>query len=131
MRTILAIPILALWTLCSYAAVPPTDAVWNSDGSAAAAAFPGETGTRVVAYLKQDDGGFTEVDLSPVERGNFGKLGREPADYERYETRPIALLSREDELLQVTVETRAWRGGQRFTVREHVMVRGDGSVLWR
>jgi hypothetical protein len=131
MRTILAILILALWTLSSHAAVPPTDAVWNSDRSAAAAAFPGTTGTRVVAYLRRDDGAFTEVDLSPVERKNFGRLGRKPADYERYETKPIAWLSREDDFLQVTVQTRAWRGGQRYTALEHVLLRADGAVLWR
>jgi hypothetical protein len=131
MRKFLAILTLSVGAFSAQAAVPPSDAVWNGDRSAAAAAFPSTTGTRVVAYLRRDGGVFAEVDLSSVERGNFGELGRKPDEYDRYETKPIALVSREDDLLQVSVKTRAWRGGKRYTVVEHVLLRADGVVLWR
>ena len=109
----------------------PDGALWNADGAAAVAAIPGASGTRVTAFLRQQDGTFLEIDLSDVESSNFGKLGRPRAEYDRYETRPIQWLSRQDDLLQVKIQTQAWHAGQRYTVSEALIFHRDGTVLWR
>ena len=115
----------------AFATPPPAGALWNSDKSAAVASTSEASGTRVTAYLQQQDGTFLTVDLSAVESGNFGKLGRRLADYDRFETRPIAWLPRQDGLFQVEIQTQAWLAGQRYTVSEPLIIRPDGSVIWR
>ena len=49
----------------------------------------------------------------------------------RFETTPVAWLHRDDGLLGVSMRTRAWRSGQRYTVSEPLLIRPDGTVLWR
>lgn len=110
---------------------PPDGALWNSDQSAAVIAIPGATGTRVIAYLRRQDGTFLEVDVSAAEGGNLGKLGQRPMEYDRFETKPIAWLPRQDGRLQVIIQTRAWRAGHRVTVSEPLLIRTDGSAIWR
>ena len=130
-RVIASATVLFGYALAASADPPPDSALWNSDKSAAVAATPGASGTRLVAYLLQQDGTFLEVDLSALEGGNFGKLGQRPTEYDRFETKPIAWLPRQDGLLQVTIQTQAWCAGQRYTVSEPLIIRPDGSVIWR
>lgn len=115
----------------SAAQPPPENSLWNAEGTAAAVASPGESGTQVTAFLGQQDGSFRKIDLSAVENSNFGKLGRRRTEYERFETTPIRWIPRPDDLLQIEIQTRAWHGGQRYTVSEPVLLRRDGTVLWR
>lgn len=117
--------------LCAWANPPPEGAHWNIDRSAAVAATPGSSGTRVTAYLQQPDGTFLEIDLSAVENRNFGKLGRSAAAYDSFETKPIEWLPRQDGLLQIRIQTQAWRSGKRYTVTEPLIFRPDGTVMWR
>jgi hypothetical protein len=130
-RVLASATILFGYAFSAAADPPPDSALWNSDKSAAVAATPGTSGTRVTAYLQQQDGTFLEVDLSAVESGNFGKLGQRPTEYDRFETKPTAWLPRQDDLLQVTIQTQAWRANQRYTVSEPVIIRPNGSVIWR
>ena len=113
------------------ASQPPDSALWNSDQSAAVSAIPDASGTRITAYLKQQDGTFLTIDLSAVEKGNFGKLGQPPAKYQRFETKPTEWHPRQDGLLQVTIQTQAWLSGQRYTVSEPLILRPDGTVIGR
>lgn len=85
----------------------------------------------MTANVRQGDGSFLEVDLSAVESGNFGKLGRGRGDYDRFETTAVEWLPRGDDLLQVRLQTRAWRQGQRYTVFEPLIYHRDGKVVWR
>lgn len=106
--------IVSIWVLAGFvstatASQPPNSALWNADRTAAVTAARGESGTRVTAFLKQQDGSFLEVDLSGAEDGSFGKLGRGQAEYDRFETKPIAWLPRQDNLLQVVIQTQARR----------------------
>ena len=117
--------------LTEAASEPPDAALWNADRTAAVTAIPGESGTRVTAFLRQRDGTFLEVDLSTVESGNFGKLGRHLSDYDHFETKPIEWLPRQDDLLQVKIQTQAWRAGQRYTVSEPLVFSREGTVLGR
>jgi hypothetical protein len=117
--------------LPALAGPPPAHALWNADRTAAVTATERASGTRVTAYLRQQDGTFLEVDLSPVEAQNFGRLGRARTEYEGFETVPITWHARADGLFQVTIRTRAWRAGQRYTASEPLILRPDGTVLWR
>jgi len=67
-----------------------------------------------------------------VEAANLGKLGlKSRRVYERIETTPLEWLSREDGHLQITFRTRAWSGGQRYTVTEPLLLTVNGKVSWR
>lgn len=125
------ISLLAGFVPTAAAGQPPDSALWNADRTAAVTATPDESGTRVTAFLKQPDDSFLEIDLSGAESGNFSKLGRRQAEYDRFETKPIAWLPRQDGLLQVRIQTQAWRAGRRYTVSEPLIIRRDGTVLWR
>jgi len=132
MIRVLALIVLFLSGIFAVVASDPLDtALWNTERTAAADATPGKSGTRIVAFLKQQDGSFLEIDLSQVEGGNFGKLGWTRADCDHFETKPVEWLPRQDDLLQVKIQTQAWRAGQRYTVSESVALRRDGTVLWR
>ena len=130
-RIPISVVLLFGYVLAAAASQPPDTALWNADRTAAVTAIPGESGTLVTAFLKQQDGTFLEIDVSGVEGGNFGKLGRPQAEYDRFETKPIEWLPRQDDLLQVKIQTQAWRAGQRYTVSEPLVLRRDGTVLWR
>jgi hypothetical protein len=71
------------------------------------------------------------ADVSQVETANFGVWGRKRSEYDRYETTPVEWLSREDGLLQVVMRTRAWREGQRYTMNHPLLIKTDGTVLFR
>ncbi|HSM91417.1 MAG TPA: hypothetical protein VLT47_00945 [Anaeromyxobacteraceae bacterium] len=105
--------------------------VWDGGRSAFAASWRGATGSVVVVFLRKPAGGFTAVDVSDVEGGNLGKLGRPRAAFERVETAPVKATRREDGRIEVEVRTRAWRQGRRHTVTELLLLDPDGTVLWR
>ena len=130
-RVLALVALLAGYTFAASANPPPDTALWNADRTAAVAVVSEASGTRVTAYLRQQDGTFLEIDLSAAESGNFGKLGRRPTEYDRFETKPINWLPRQDALLQVSIQTQAWRAGNRYTVSEPLIFHPDGTVIWR
>jgi hypothetical protein len=52
-----------------------------------------------------------------------------PEHLEREE--PVEWLRRDDGLFQLVMRTRAWKAGQRFSVSEALVIKPDGTVLWR
>lgn len=105
--------------------------LWNSNRTAVAVSTAKPEASVVFVFLRQTDGTYLPADASGVEDGNFGKLGRPRTDYDRFETTPVEWLHRNDGLFQVRMRTRAWRGGQRYTVSEPLIIRPDGTVLHR
>lgn len=106
--------------------------LWNSDRTALGVALPRSGATRFVVVLHRPEGGWLATDASGVEGGNLGKLGTGGRSvYERIETTPIRWLPRDDGLYQVVVRTRVWKSGKRFTVSEPLVIRADGTVLYR
>lgn len=106
--------------------------LWNPNRTAVAVSFPQPRASVVFVFLRQTNGTYLAVDASGVEGGNFGKLGISGrSGYERFETQPVEWLRREDEWFQVVMRTRAWKAGQRFTVSEALVIKPDGTVLWR
>ena len=105
--------------------------LWNSNRTAVAISIPQPRASVVFVFLRQKDGTYLAADASGVESGNFGKLGRPRTDYARFETTPVEWLHRDDGLFQVRMRTRAWRGGKRYTVSEPLVVKPDGTVLYR
>ena len=130
-RALALVTLLVGYALAASANPPPDSALWDADRTAAVAAISEASGTRVTAYLHQQDGTFLEISLSAVEGGNFGKLGRRPAEYDRFETKPIKWIPRQGGLFQVSIQTQAWRAGQRYTVTEPLIFRPNGTVIWR
>ena len=119
-------------------AVPTTEilralpsALWNSNRTAVALALRRPAATLVYVFLRKPDDTFQAVEVSAVESGNFGKLGRPRNEYTRFETLPVRWLPREDGHFQVMIETRAWRGRQRYRVSEPLVIRADGTPMWR
>lgn len=108
--------------------------VWNSNRTALAISLPrpAPQATVLLVFLRQTNGSFLATDASGVEGGNFGKLGTAGRrGYERFETTPMRWLPREDGFFQVLVRTRAWQKGKRYTVAEPLVIRPDGTVLYR
>ena len=105
--------------------------LWNSNRTAVAVSITQPKASLVFVFLRQANGTYLATHASGVEGGNFGKVGRPRADYERFETTPVGWLHREDGWFQVRMRTRAWRGGQRYTVSEPLLIKPDGTVLYR
>jgi hypothetical protein len=103
-------------------------ALWNSDGTAVAVSIWQPKRSAVFVFLRQVDGAFLACDASKAEDGNFGKLGYPRSDYERFETTPVKWVPRSEGFFQIQIRTRAWRGGQRYTVYEPQIVHPDGEV---
>ncbi|MGO1070639.1 hypothetical protein [Lysobacter sp. CA199] len=126
----LALALLLSIAFAAHAEPPPDGAVWNADRSAAAVSTDTGKGAAVFAFLRQRDGSYLKVDLSEVESRNLAKLGR-GRDHDRVATRPMAWLRREDGLLQLKIQTRAWRKGKRYSAEEPLILQRDGQILWR
>jgi len=105
--------------------------LWNTNRTAVAVSLARPEGSIVLVFLRQTKGTYLAVNASGVEGGNFGKLGRDRADYERFETTPVEWQPRNDGLFQVVMRTRAWRAGRRYTVSEALVIKPDGTILWR
>ena len=106
-------------------------ALWNVDKTAAAVVLKRPEASLVLVFLRKPNGEFATVDVSDVESGNFGKLGFRRSHYQRFETTPVEWRQRTDGLFQVVMQTRAWASGQRYTASEPLIIRPDGTPLWR
>ncbi len=105
--------------------------LWNSNRTALAISIPQPKMSAIWVFLRQTNDTCLAVDASGVEGCNFGVLGRPRTDYERFETKPIKWLYREDGRFQVVMRTRAWRGGRRYTVSEPLLISREGVVMYR
>lgn len=122
---------LTLAMASAHAQNPPAGALWNADKTAAVASSHQGNRSTVIAYVRQKDGSFSTIDLSRIEGGALGQLGRPRSDYERLETTATEWIPRSDGLLQLEFRIRAWRKGQRYTVHEPLVFHPDGRVIWR
>jgi hypothetical protein len=105
--------------------------LWNSNRTAVAISIAQPKASVVLVFVRQEQGTFLPVDVSRVEAGLFGMLGRPRADYDRFETTPVEWVIRTDGRFLVRMRTRAWRGGQRYTVSDLLLIGADGTVFWR
>lgn len=103
----------------------------NRDKTAVVVAVHRQQRSLVLILLRQSGGAYRAVDVSAVEDGNFGKLGFPRSHYDRFETQPVEWRARKDGLLQVVIRTRAWQSGRRYTTSEALILRLDGTPLWR
>lgn len=106
-------------------------ALWNAERTAVCVSVARPKATLVYVFLKQPNGSYTAVDASRVEGGNFGKLGLQPGSVERFETVPLRWSQRPDGTLELQVRTRSWRQGKRQSVAEPLVIRPDGTIIWR
>jgi hypothetical protein len=108
--------------------------LWNSNRTAIVISVPQQypKNSVILVLLRQPDGTYVAANASRVETDNLGKPGLLPQKaYERFETAPAEWLNRNDGLFQVRIRTRAWMSGQQYTVYEPLIIKPDGSVLWR
>ena len=105
--------------------------LWNRDKSAVAVAVKRPAGTLALVFVRRRSGEFLAVDVSAVENGNLRKLGLDRRHLQHFDTAPVTWLPRDDDLLQVEFRTRVWSSGQRYTASEPIIIRRDGTPLWR
>lgn len=103
----------------------------HPDGTAVAIAISRSGASLILVLIRKSDSSYVVADASQVESANFGMWGRKRHEYDRYETIPVQWLPRDDGLLQVSIQTRAWRNGQRYAVAEPLIIKPDGTVLIR
>lgn len=108
--------------------------LWNSNRTAVAVSIaqPHPKSSLVFVFLRQMGGTYQAVDARGVEGSNLAKIGsvRRPC-YDRFETTPTGWLHREDGRFMVEMRTRGWRGGQRYTSSEPLLISTNGTILWR
>ena len=85
----------------------------------------------VVVFLLQPGGTYIAVDVSRVEAVNIGAIGPFRS-YRNSETAPTEWLRRESDDVQLWLATTAWDlTGQRYRMREPLIISRDGRPLWR
>lgn len=103
--------------------------IWNIPNSAFAFCVKQNVSTCLVLIKKKS--GYKVIDVTPVEAGNFGKLGRPASYYEKYETVATKWFERRDELYQIKFSTYAWYDNQRYTVSEPLIISKKGEPFYR
>ena len=91
----------------------------------------GQTSGFVVVFLRQASGAYLAVDVSQVEGANIGMSGPFRAYFD-LETVPLEWLPRDDDSVQIRLQTRARdQSGQRYRPTEPLVITRDGRPLWR
>jgi hypothetical protein len=106
------------------------DGLWNSNRTAVAIAIPKPKGSPLFVFLRQTHGDYLAVDISRMEGANIGYLGPD-RHYDRVETTSLKWLHRDDGLFEVQARTRAWSSGRRYTASGTLVIKPDGTCLWR
>ena len=77
-------------------------------------------------------GKFLSVELWKSEKGaHVMKLGRPFDYYDRREIIHLIFVQTEKHKLGVSIATRTWKNGQRYTVKsKHVLIHNAGSLDW-
>jgi hypothetical protein len=101
-------------------------------GTAVAISIARPKASLIFVFRRQNGGKHLAVDVSGTEGVNFANFGdARRAGYDRFETTPIKWLDRDDGLFQIVMRTRAWKSNGRYTVSEPLVIRADGTPLWR
>ncbi len=105
---------------------------WNHDGRAVAVTATNSKKSFIVVYLRQADGTYKAIDLSRVEDGNLGKLGKRRSDFVSVSSDVIRWIKRADDLYQIVIETRGRESsGKVVRAEERQIISVDGVPLWR
>lgn len=108
------------------------EGLWNKDKSAVAIYFLRPESSIIYIFIFNNDGKILPVDISTVENGNVGKVGyARKNEYDKFETKPVNWIERNDDLLQINMRTRVWKNGQRYTTYEKLLLNKEGRVFWR
>ena len=92
--------------------------IWNSDRSAHASCINEKIPVCQVIVNK------SKIDVSQVTRSNLGKLGIvKSGEYEKVITKPEKWIKNTTDIQMITFVTSAWRGDQRYTVSETVLIK--------
>ncbi len=104
--------------------------LWNSNKTAVAIAIAKPKASVLFVFLRQTHGAYLAVDVSGMEGANIGVLGPD-RHYDRRETTPVKWCHRDDGLFEIQMRTRAWSSGLRYTMSGTLVIKPDGTCLWR
>ncbi len=104
---------------------------WSEDRSTLLIYILDGSASEMYVFLKQDDSNYLPVKLNYLVNSEFnGKLGRNREYYDKYEQIPVLSQGWQDYLVGVSIITRAWKDGQRFTVKNKpVLIKKNGETL--
>jgi len=108
-------------------------ALWDSSGSAVVIALPVSGSTLIIAFTKDGTDKWHATDISKVENGNLGKLGKRRETLSNIYSKPIKWMPRQDGLFQVLIETQALDKirGQTMSAKEALLIGKTGIPFWR
>lgn len=104
---------------------------WNADGTAVAVSLPRRDATLTYVFRRRPDGSYAGADVSWIADDAFAFIGWPRGEYERFETEPVGWRQVGRDYLRLSIRTRAWHGGQRYTATSTLSVAGDGTVSGR
>lgn len=105
--------------------------VWDESKTVFAYASPEGREQGIFAFVRVDEATFKAVDLTKVGSGLFSKLGQPSSYYDSFTLKPLEWQETPQGHFLLTVQLRAWRNGQRYTVEGPVIVGRDASVIWQ
>jgi hypothetical protein len=106
--------------------------VWSDDGKMCVVTLSGSKRTFVLGFVRISENEFRSVDLSQVEDGNLGKLGRNRSDLHKVETTVQHWIKRDDLLYQVLIQTvTVGTSGKSETAQEKQLLDSNGNPIWR
>lgn len=112
-------------------------ALWKEDKHAVALCFKNGTRTLCLVIIETADNEHKVVDVTRVEGMNLAKMGWNEK-YTKVVTFPEKWRgaddnwwSTENALCQIRFTTRAWKGKQRYTTSEPLVIRKDLTPWWR
>jgi hypothetical protein len=105
--------------------------VWSDDRHSYIVHYPNGLDSIMIIFLAQDDKSYLPVNLSYLVNSKFnGKLGRDREFYDRYEQEASLSTDWTDYIVGVSITTRAWKSGQRYTVtKKPVLIKRNGETL--
>lgn len=82
-------------------------------------------------FIHQNSGQYLPVNLSYlVNSQSNGKLGRKRTDYDKYQQEPLLWQGWSEYVIGVSIKTRAWKDGQRYTVENKPMlIKQNGEIV--
>ena len=82
-------------------------------------------------FINQSSGQYLPVNLSYLVNSQFnGKLGRKRTYYDKYQQEPIFWQGGKEYVIGVSINTTAWKDGQRYTVKHKpTLIKQNGEIF--
>ena len=124
----LLLVLLVVGTTASFA----NEEICTKDSSKCAKLIEKEALVEIVVEVQLPDQTTKKLDVTKIENGLFGKLGR--AGKSSYENHSLSLLRWSEGAKDIDilfVQLQAWKDGQRYTVSGPIAITDDGKIIWQ